>query len=90
MGITSWFSSPSSASSSSSSNEPPSRAERDACHGARDAYFACLDREKLALAGTGGEQGGKCAEANKLYMDKCPASWVRRLLRLAGLGLMTS
>lgn len=51
----------------------PSRAERKACWGARDAYYACLDAKDVSEPGT--EQGA-CDPAMKAYGGSCAKSWV--------------
>jgi cytochrome c oxidase assembly factor 6 len=55
----------------------PSRAERKACWGARDAYYACLDSKNVTEPGT--ETGGACDPQMKEYAGSCARSWVREL-----------
>lgn len=54
---------------------------REACHGARDAYYACREREKepqpAPAAGTAPAEAVSCAELRKTYEANCLRSWVR-------------
>jgi cytochrome c oxidase assembly factor 6 len=74
-------SSPKPASSSSNSSTPlpaeaPNREQRAACWAARDAYFACLDKNGMVAAGDEGEGGDVCAEERRRYEGGCGKSWV--------------
>lgn len=81
------FGSPNNASASSSSKgagpggtgpasgAAPNRGERAQCWTARDAYFACLDKNGIIAAGA--EQGkGPCDGEKKGYEGSCSRSWV--------------
>ncbi|WWD18118.1 hypothetical protein CI109_102567 [Kwoniella shandongensis] len=92
-------SSSSSSSSSASSAEieapAPTRQQRQQCWSTRDAYFACLDKNKVYVPGDevkkddkGKEvQGGFCSEERVGYENACGKSWIdyfnkRRILEL--------
>lgn len=60
----------------------PNREERKRCWESRDAYFRCLDREKVIVPG---REGKACASENKVYEKNCAASWVSSLLEDIGL-----
>jgi len=58
----------------------PTRAERQACWVARDAFFACLDSHSIidATKGEGETQAKKlCPEELKGFEKDCAAQWVK-------------
>ncbi|KAJ2780048.1 hypothetical protein H4R18_003663 [Coemansia javaensis] len=58
---------------SAGGNPPvPTREERKACHGRRDAYFACLDARGIDDPGAA---GAACAELRRAMHDTCPKAW---------------
>ncbi|GFZ43252.1 hypothetical protein JCM24511_00971 [Saitozyma sp. JCM 24511] len=70
----------SSTSSSTNSSTPlpaeaPNREQRAACWTARDAYFACLDKNGVVQAGEEGEGAKVCAGEKKGYEGACGRSW---------------
>ncbi|KAG5716498.1 hypothetical protein E4T56_gene9513 [Termitomyces sp. T112] len=50
-----------------------SRQDRQHCWEARDAYFACLDREGVIKAG---EEGKTCSSESRKYQENCAKSWI--------------
>ncbi|EAU85237.1 hypothetical protein CC1G_06253 [Coprinopsis cinerea okayama7 len=64
-----WFSS----SKSTEQEATTTRQNRQQCWDARDAYFACLDRQGVVKAG---EEGNACASENKAYHENCAKSWI--------------
>ncbi|KAH7341694.1 cytochrome c oxidase, subunit VIb [Rhizoctonia solani] len=55
------------------STPAPTREERKRCWQARDAYFGCLDNNKVIQPG---KEGSACSRENKTYGQLCPAVWV--------------
>lgn len=48
----------------------PSRKERQACWGARDAYWKCLDESR--------EDASRCKKLRSSFESSCPPQWVSR------------
>lgn len=55
----------------------PNREERAQCWGARDKYWDCLDKNKLADA----VKEGPCVEFRKFYEKSCSEQWVKHFDR---------
>lgn len=53
----------------SDSQSPPDRRERQACWDSRDAYFSCLDANKVDVAG---QEGRACLQPRKDFGRWCP------------------
>ncbi|KAH6871467.1 cytochrome oxidase c subunit VIb-domain-containing protein [Coprinopsis sp. MPI-PUGE-AT-0042] len=64
-----WFSS----SKPAEEEGTTTRQNRKQCWDARDAYFSCLDRQRIVKAG---EEGAACAAENKAYAENCAHSWI--------------
>lgn len=57
--------------------KPLDRNERQACWAARDAYFACLDRNDiLNPLKDGAKATSKCGKESEAFDRDCAASWV--------------
>ncbi|KAG8927398.1 hypothetical protein FRC02_008236 [Tulasnella sp. 418] len=54
-------------------SNPPTRADRQKCYAARDAYFTCLDRLGVIAPG---DEGSKCAKELKEFEAFCAKSWI--------------
>ncbi|KAK4457750.1 cytochrome c oxidase assembly factor 6 [Cladorrhinum samala] len=55
----------------------PSRAERQKCWEARDAYFACLDRNNIVDALKEDKKAGKvCGAESQKFEGDCAIQWV--------------
>ena len=55
----------------------PDREVRAKCWGARDVYWACLDRNNIEDA----VKDGPCAEFRKTYEQSCSPLWVKHFDR---------
>jgi cytochrome c oxidase assembly factor 6 len=82
MGWFSWFS----REPDSSSGVAPDRSQRKACWDARDAYYACLDKNSVLKPG---EEQNVCTKEKKSYTASCAKSWVGQLHTLRMLYIMT-
>ncbi|XP_008581043.1 PREDICTED: cytochrome c oxidase assembly factor 6 homolog [Galeopterus variegatus] len=51
----------------------PSMRERQACWGARDEYWKCLDENT--------EDAARCKKLRSSFESSCPQQWVSRALR---------
>ncbi|KIJ50928.1 hypothetical protein M422DRAFT_159008 [Sphaerobolus stellatus SS14] len=69
MGWFSWFSS-----KPDTSGAAPDRSQRKACWDARDAYYACLDKNFVLKPGT--EEKNVCSKEKKQYEGSCAKSWI--------------
>ena len=79
MGLFSIFSSPSDkrADEVRTGAVAPSRAERQKCWAARDAYFACLDANNIVDALKDDKKAAKACTAESSQFDRdCAAQWV--------------
>jgi len=70
MGWFDWFSSK----PDPSSGAAPDRSQRQACWDARDAYYACLDKNFILKPGE--EEKNICSREKKAYEGSCAKSWV--------------
>lgn len=56
----------------------PDRSERAKCWEARDAYFACLDKNSIVDSIIEKDKAGKaCASEGRGFETNCASSWVR-------------
>jgi len=57
----------------------PDRSQRSRCWEARDAYFACLDKEGIIDSLTEKDRAEKgCAKEARTFEANCATSWVSR------------
>ncbi|KAJ9088140.1 Cytochrome c oxidase assembly factor 6 [Entomophthora muscae] len=55
-------------------SSPPTKSQRKFCWEARDNYFKCIDANKCVSIED--DKSENCAQLKKVFMEKCPASWV--------------